>query len=180
MSELLSCSERESLGGGRYRSTIHLRPIAYLEDGVYVRSVHDWADGDVTLPHLVTRAPLMCGVAVDGMRRIYPTRELDRYLEIGAPYVKPAGSWVKVAMGAATRAANRITWHRAEADLSIVHAGHYVKLEIELLGGYVPPNSQFAFPVGLTGLTRSGSAILRDGVQVMSLRAPHVYDAANT
>ena len=32
---------------------------------------------------------MICGVRVNGGYRIYPTRELDRYIEIAAPYVKP-------------------------------------------------------------------------------------------
>ena len=175
-----ACAERESLGGNSYRSVLHVKPIAYLSGGSYLRSNHDFEQGDATWPHVVTRAPMMMSVGADGLRRIHPTRELDRYLEVGAPYVKPATNWTKVAFGTATRSANRIAWHRAEADLAVTFAGHFVKLDIELLGGYVPPNGQFAFPVGLTGLTRSGGRILRDGVEVMHLRAPDVYDAANT
>jgi hypothetical protein len=180
MSIINACTERDEMGGGLCREIIGVRPIAYLEGGVYKRAALDWVQGDASFPHLVSTAPIRVSVAADGMRRIHPTRELDRYLEIGAPYVKPAASWQKVAFGTATRAGNRVTWHRAEADLSVTHAGHYIKLEIELLGGYVPPNGQFAFPVGMTGLTRTGGNIYRDGVLVMALRAPQVYDAANT
>jgi hypothetical protein len=50
---------------------------------------------------------------------------------------------------------------------------------IELKGGWVPPNRQVAIPVGLTGLTRSGAWLLRDGVPVMHMRAPMMLDAAN-
>jgi hypothetical protein len=37
----------------------------------------------------------------------------------------------------------------------------------------------FAFPVGLQGLTWSGKHLHKDGVPVMGLRAPQVYDAGN-
>ena len=65
------------------------------------------------------------------------------------------------------------------ADMSIVHAGHYLKLDIELKGGYVPPGGKFAFPVGIQGLTRSGNQILDGEKVVMVLRKPVAYDAAN-
>ena len=173
-----ACAERESLGGGQYRSVLHIKPVAFLQDGAYVRSNHDWADGDAQFPHVVSRAPILVYTAPDGFRRICPTRETDRYIEIGAPLVKVAGVWTKPNFGTATRTANRITWHNPNADMSVTMAGHYLKADIELLGGYVPADRQFAFPVGMSGLTRDGGRILRDGVEVMHLRAPDLYDAA--
>jgi len=118
-------------------------------------------------------------VADDGMRRIHPTREEDRYVEIGAPYVKVGGVWRKMGFRGGMRTANRLNWASRQANMSIVHAGHYVKLEIELKRGYVPEDGLVAFPVGLNGLKRSGANILSDGRPVMSLRAPTMYDAAN-
>ena len=174
-----ACAERDSLGGGRYQSVLHIKPIAYLNGGTYYRSSRDWANGDATFPHVVTAAPMMVYTAADGMRRICPTRETDRYVEIGAPLVKVAGVWTKPNFGAATRDGNRLTWHNPNADMSVTMAGHYLKADIELLGGYIPADRQFAFPVGMSGLTRDGGRILRDGVEVMHLRAPDLYDAAN-
>ena len=173
-----ACAERESLGGNSYRNIHHIKPIAFLQDGSYVRSNHNWVNGDATFRHVVTAAPMLVYTASDGMRRIAPTREPDRYIEIGAPLVKVGGIWTKPNFGAATRVGNRLTWHNVNADMSVTMAGHYIKADIALLGGYIPADRQFAFPVGMSGLTRDGGRILRDGVEVMHLRAPDVYDAA--
>jgi hypothetical protein len=174
-----ACSERDDLGGGRFRQEIAIKPVAYLDGGTYYRSSHDWGNGSEAFPHVVTAAPLMVYTAADGMRRICPTRETDRYVEIGAPLVKVGGVWTKPSFGSATRSGNRLTWHNPNADMSVTMAGHYIKADIELLGGYVPQDRQFAFPVGMSGLTRTGGIIYREGVPVMHLGAPDLYDAAN-
>lgn len=183
MTELFTCAERDDLGGGRIRHTQHLRPICYADasdGGRLKRIVSTWADSGVTArPHMVSASKMMVSVGDDGMRRIHPTRELDRYMEIGAPMVKVAGVWRKVGFTGATRTANSITWHRPQADLTITHGGHFVKLDMELLGGYVPEQGLVAFPVGMKGLTRKGGQILADGETVCLVREPVVSDAAN-
>ncbi len=179
MTELGTHFERSYLGGGRYGFTQHLRPIAYREAGGYKRIANDWTDGDQDWPHVVTRAPFLVSVGGDGLRRIHPTREPDRYFEFGAPYIKPAGSWQKVNLGAPVRSGSLLTWTTAQANVYIQMAGHYVKLGILLKGGWQPPGGQFAFPVGLAGLTRQGGNILADGQRVMLVRAPHVEDLDN-
>ena len=73
MAFINACTERESLGGGRYRSVIYAKPVAYLSGGTYWRSDHNWATGDAAYPHVVTAAPMMVYTASDGMRRICPT-----------------------------------------------------------------------------------------------------------
>lgn len=174
-------AERKHLGGGRYRLTLHPKCIAFRDDqGKLCRNECDWEDSGIPgRPHIVTKAPFMVSVADDGMRRIHPTRENDRYFEIGAPYVKIGGVWEQVGFSGASCQGNRITWSKPQADLSVTMGGHFIKMEIELKGGYVPPDGGFAFPVGLTGLTRSGGQIKADGVTVMRLRKPNVYDADN-
>lgn len=183
MAELFICGEREDLGGGHFRHTQHIKPICYADAadaGRLKRIVSNWVDsGIIGRPHLVSASRMMVSVAGDGMRRIHPTREADRYMEIGTPYVKIAGVWRKVGFTGATRTANSITWHRAEANLTITHAGHFIKLDLELLDGYVPEGNLVAFPVGLSGLTRSGTRILAGAETVALLRAPVVTDAAN-
>jgi hypothetical protein len=171
--------ELDELAAGKKRQTIHMRPIAYRDNGSLARIANDWGDGDAERPHLITRAPFMVSMANDGMRRIHPTRELDRYFEFGAPYIKPATNWQKVNLGAPERVGNRLQWTTANANLYVVMAGHYVKLAILLKNGWQPPNGQFAFPVGLTGMTRQGGVLLADGVPVMTMRAPHVEDMDN-
>lgn len=181
MSLLTTHCDLDDLGSGRYRQTINPRRIAYAEDGVLKRGVDAWTDGDAARPHVVTRAAMMVYAAPDGMYRVCPTREADVYAEIGAPYVKPAGTWTKVNLGAFSRSGNVLTATNAGGQVrtTITFGGHFIKPEWELLGGYVPPNGQFAFPVGLNGLTRSGGTFYKSGVPVMSIRPPIVYDKAN-
>ena len=89
-----ACTEQDDLGGGRFRSIIGLRPTAYLVDGIYQRAVHDWTDnGGAAHAHLVTRAPLMCGVTVDGMRRFYPLRDDSAYIEFAPPQYYDGEKW---------------------------------------------------------------------------------------
>lgn len=180
MMYLSACHELDDLGGGRFRSTVHLRPVAYRENGVYKPNVMDWVDdGGPGWPHAVARAPLLTYVAADGMRRLCPTRDRDRYVEIGPPYIKPAGTWTKVNLGSPTRSANMLTWTTTQANIYIAHAGHFVKLEVSLKGGWIPPNNQVAFPVGMQGLTRQGTDFYEDDRLVMRMAPPVVYDAAN-
>lgn len=173
VSLLTSHAELDDLGGGRYRHTQHLRAIAYREAGALVRSVHDWGDGDANLPHLVSRAPMMVSAGAAGKYRIYPTRALDRYIELS--------QWVGAGFQNPVRSGNTLTFSQSQgkALLKLAMGGHFLKVETELLGGYIPPNSQFAWPITLVGLTRQGSDLLADGVLVAHLRAPNVYDAAN-
>ena len=64
----------------------------YDDDGTLRRIVNDWVDSGIPArPHIVTSAPFLISAGDDGMRRLHPTRELDRYFEIGAPYVKVGG-----------------------------------------------------------------------------------------
>ena len=47
MTILRICSETEELGGGRFRLTQHLRPIAYDDAGTLRRIVSDWGDSGI-------------------------------------------------------------------------------------------------------------------------------------
>jgi hypothetical protein len=169
--------ELEDLGNGRKRLTLHPRPVAYFKNG-WQRMDSTWQNGDSTFPHQVT-AGLMVGTGEVGNRRIYPTRNPNVYIEVGAPYIFQSGRWVRVPFSAPTRSGATLTWSRPQADLRVTHAGHAVKLDIELKNGYVPPNNQFAFPIDLVGLTREGRYLLADSVRVLKLAPPFAYDAAN-
>ena len=171
--------EQQGLGGGSFRNTIHMKKIAYREDGILKRSVHDWVNGDVNFPHVVTRANMLVYTAGDGMRRICPTRDPLRWVSIGAPYLKPSTTWNKVSLGTPTRSGNALTWTTAQAKVNVVMGGHMVDLSCEFLGGWQPPNGQIAFPVGMSGLTRVGSVFYQDGVPVLTLRPFQMVDAAN-
>lgn len=180
MAELGRNWERESLGGGRYRLTQYQKPHCYQESGVWRRINDNWEDSGIPVcPHIVTKAPFMVSVGEDGMRRIHPTKELDRYVEIGAPYVKIGGEWAQVNLGKPARRGNLLKWTTDQANLYIRMAGHFIKLGILLKNGWEPPDGKFAFPVGLTGLTRDGGQIKADGVTVMCVSAPVVYDYDN-
>jgi hypothetical protein len=181
MAFLTTCHEDDSLGGGRHRALISIKPRAFrngaMGGGALERIVHAWEQGDIARPHVINRAGMPLRMDGDGFLDIYPTREPDRYLSIGAPYILQGGVWTKVNLGPATRTANRISWTTAQADISVTFGGHFVEVgRIELKGGWVPPNRQVAIPVGLTGLTRSGGVLLRDGVPVLTMRPPHVED----
>lgn len=171
--------EQDELGNGVFRNTIAMKAIAYRQNGVLLRMNQAWEDGDVNFPQMVTRAPLMVSTAGNGTRRIHPTREADRYIEMGAPFAKVGGTWTRVTLGAPTRANGRLTWTRPNYNLYIDHGGHFIKLAILLKNGFVPEDGLFAFPVGISGLTRVGNEIRRDGVPVMQLRPLHVEDLDN-
>ena len=179
MSELGTTWERESLGGGRYRHTQHMRPIAYRDAGVLKRINNDWQNDHEDRPHMVTAAPFLVSVGNDGLRRIHPTCELDRYIEMGAPFVKIGGVWQQVSLRQPTRTGNRLAWTTNNANMYVDMGGHFIKLAILLKNGWQPPEGKFAFPVGLTGLTRTGGQLYADGVPVMSIRAPHLEDYDN-
>ena len=173
-------NEIDELGGGRFRLTQMLKDHCHRDaNGYWRRNVNDFVNsGIVGRPHLVSTAPFMVSVNDEGHRRIHPTNDPLRYLEVGTPYVKPAAQWVKVGFSNATRTGNTITWSRAQANLSIAMGGHFINWECELLGGYSP--GQVALPVNLVGLTRTGDTIFADGVPVMFLSKPVMRDAANS
>lgn len=178
MTELGRNFERQTLPGGFIQQTLSIKPIAYRgDDGRFRRIVSDWEDSGIpTRPHLISKAPMIISAGNDGMRRIHPTRKLDRYFQIGAPRVKVGGVWRQVNLGAPTRTANLLTWTKPQANMYVRMAGHYIKLAILLKAGWVPEDSIIAFPVGLHGLTRSKGQIFADGVPVMHMRPPHVQD----
>lgn len=172
----------DDLGGGVFRNEISLRRVAYLLNGSYRQEVLDWGDsGIVGLPHRVSQAKLQINVGNDGMRRFHPTGDPNKYLEIGAPFIQvgAGATWTQVHLGQEARTKNSLKWHTQNADFSIFHAGHYSKLEIELLNGFIPQNNRIAFPVGLSGFTRNGLQILDGGNVVSSLRPFLAWDAAD-
>lgn len=180
MGVLHSTGETISIGGRSFRLEQWTRRIAYWSLGTLKRIVNDWVDSGIpSMPHIVTKAPLMISCADDGMRRIHPTRELGRYVELGPPYVKVGGVWTQPALGSPVRTGNLLQWTTANANLYAQMGGHFVKFGFLLKGGWIPEDYQIAVPVGLTGLTRSGSSILRDGVVVATLRKPHMEDVDN-
>lgn len=174
-----ACAETLDLGNRRFQNTHSMCPIAFQNAGSYQRIDPKFVSGDANFPHVVEVARLKMYTAGDGLRRICPTGDPAVWFEIGAPYIKPAATWQKVTINAFTRTANRLFSVNTNVDVSIWFGGHFAKLEFELKGGYVPPNGQFAFPVGLNGLTRTGDTLYANGVPVMTLNKPVVYDAAN-
>lgn len=174
-------SELVDLGGGQQQLTQHIKPVGfYTAQGSLQYINNDFEDsGDGLRPHIVTTAPMFVSVGSDGARRIHPTRELDRYFEIGAPYVKIGGVWTQVSLGSPSRTRSRLQWTTAQANVYLDMAGHYCKVGILLKNGWRPEGGQFAFPVGIQGLTRQGGQLYADGVPVMSFRAPVVYDYDN-
>jgi hypothetical protein len=175
-----SCHELTDLGGGLFRSTIYAKPAAYYNRGVFRRIANEWQDSDVpSRPHIVTSAPFLISVGNDGLRRIHPTREQDRYLEIGAPFVKVGGAWTQAILGTPDRIGNLLRWGRENVNTYIYMGGHFVKMAMLLKNGWVPEDHQFAFPVGLVGLTRDGGQIFSDGQEVMCISSLTVIDRDN-
>ena len=164
----------------QFRTVIRQRPIAHLENGWYVRNVDDWqSGGPIPLPHIVTRSSMIVTAGNASRRRIHPTRELDRWIEIGAPYVKVGGTWTQINLGTPVRTGNLLQWTKPQANLYLRMIGHAVKFGVLLKGGWVPEDSKIAWPVGAVGLSRSGAIIKRDGVPVARLRPAHVEDMDN-
>lgn len=172
--------DQVDLGSGLLQNTINMKPVAYLANGAYRAMNPSWTDsGDSARQQIVTAAPLMVSAGNDGLRRFHPTRQIDKYIELGAPYVQVGGVWTQVNLGTPTRTGKTLTWQTANADFTVQMGGHFCDLDIELKNGYVPQNSRVAFPVGISGLTRSGTAILDGGNVVANLRPFQMYDAAN-
>ena len=173
---LSECVTLDELGGGQYQQTIHPKPIAYNAGGILTPINSDWADNGPERPHIVTAAPFFTSIGPEGARRVHPTREIDRYFEIGRPWAKIGGTWQVAPMNPLTRNGNRLVSTNANYNLYILHGGHFVKLAILLKGGFVPAGGQFAFPVDLVGFNRQGGIILDGDVPVMRLQPFTVED----
>ena len=157
----------------------HIKPAAY-RDGDYLKKITiDFRHGDEQRPHMITAAPFILSVQDDGARRFHPTREIDRYFELGRPMIYVAGEWQPIPYANAHRKSNRISWKHAKSDMNFTMAGHYLKQDIELKNGYIPPDHILGFPFDLVGYQRQGGQILDRGRPVLRLRAPEVYDAAD-
>lgn len=177
MAELSKYFEREDLGGGRFRNSISLRPIAFLNNGTFQRIINNFADGDVNFPHIVTAAGFFSYITPQGDWRIHPTRDPQVWFSIGAPFINPA-SPTRVSMNPLTRSGNVLTSVNTNFDARIINGGHTLKLEFQLKNGFVPPQGKVAFPINAQGVTRVGNALLVGGTTVMYLPPPIVYDAA--
>jgi len=180
MSELGRNWEREDLGGGRFRHTQDLKPIAYFQGGLWRRIVRDWADGDASFPHVISQAGLRVRTAPKGDRRILPVQDDDNaWFSISSPFIQIGGNWTQPSLGAFSRQGNLLQATSTNVNTYIWHGGHFIKAGFLLKGGWQPANGQFAFRVGLNGLTRQGGQLLYNGQPVMRLRPPVVYDWDN-
>lgn len=182
MTLLTTIAELDELGGGRFRQSLRIKPIAWRDaSGNLRRIVADWADGDALYPHVVTESRLRVLTAANGDRRICPVPgDLEAWFSISRPFVKVGGVWQQPSLGTFTRTANMLQAETANVLTRLYHGGHFVKAGFLLKNGWVPEDRQFAFRVGLNGLTRDGGALLYDGAPVMHLRRPVVYDYDNS
>lgn len=171
----------DDLGGGRFRSTLHITPAAWLKPGQGLRAiVNDWANGDVNYPHVISEAKIRVRTAPNGDRLILPVpTDDDAWFSISSPFINVAGSWVQPALGSFSRTGNLISAINPNVNTYIWHGGHYIKAGFLLKNGWQPTNGQFAFRVGLNGLSRSGKNLLYNGKPELILRAPLVYDVDN-
>ena len=70
MTIINACAEREDLGGGRFRNTHFLKPVAFDKPGIgWRRIVSDWGQGDANYPHIITEARMRVRTAANGDRR---------------------------------------------------------------------------------------------------------------
>lgn len=176
MALLDTCHELVDLGGGQFRLTAHIRQVAYRHAGSLHRIATTWANSGIPgRPHIVTASQLMTSAGNDGTRRIHPTRDENVYLELGAPFVK-IGDWTQVTLGTPDRNRNFLRWTTTSANLYVAHGGHFIKLGILLKNGWQPEDGLIAFPFALSGLTWQAGNLLAQGVPVMRLRPPLVYD----
>lgn len=170
---------REELSGGLFRLIQSLRPVNFFRDGAYREIINDYVDTGIgARPFALDNAPLMASVGAGGTRRLHPTRETDVYLEIGRPY--NVATRTPYTLNPLVRSGNLLTSTNTLADVMIWHGGHFSKLGIELKGSWrTAPPAQFAFPVTLSGLTWNAGVLSKDGVPVMRLSAPVMYDVTN-
>lgn len=182
MAEYGSTWERTDLGGGQFEHVQHLKPITYFRDGLFRPMVNDYIN-DGLGGHAIVDSPLMVTIGDDAngraTRQLHPTGELDVWASIGRPYNVTTRE--PYPLNPFVRSGNLLTSTNTLADVMIWHGGHFSKLGIRLKGAWrTSPPEQFAFPVGLQGLTWEGDGVIaKNGVPVMRLTAPVMYDMAN-
>lgn len=177
-----ACFDEDDLGSGRFSRVLSIKPKNFFRDGLWRPSNHNWVAGDATWGLKVEDAPMLVYWAA-GKIRICPTREPLKYIEVGRPMHKPAGSWVNMPMAAPVQTGNVVKSTNANYDVWITMGGHTIDLyDIQLKAGWRPTNSQISFVVGLNGLRINQRQIVDvdSGAVVGSLAgAPMVYDASN-
>src|SRR3990167_6884354 len=112
MTIINACAEREDLGGGRFRHTQFLKPVAFDKPGIgWRRIVSDWGDGNAQEPHIVTEARMRGRTAANGDRRILPIPGDDNaWFSLSSPYIKGGGNnWIQPSLGAFTRQGNLLS-----------------------------------------------------------------------
>lgn len=134
MSELMLCGEREDLGGGRFRLTQHLRPIAYARNGVMRRMAWRYGDsGDVNMPRGADEAILArFDPRIAGKSPLWEVRTPDR-----SKFARFA--LLNANNVAAQKASdNEYVYPNAldGADLALIYAGHYVAADLRLKAGH--------------------------------------------
>ena len=171
----------DDLHGGRFRSTHHIKPRAWAKPGLGLRDIiENWGDGDASFPHVVSEAKLRVLTAPNGDRRICPVpTDLDAWLSISSPFIRSGETWIQPSPGTFTRVGNLLSAVTPNVNTYITHAGHYIKAGFLLKGGWLPPQSQFAFRVGTQGLTRNGGVLSYAGRPELIVRPPVVYDWQN-
>jgi len=181
MGLISTCAELDDLGGGHFRHTAYLKPVAWDKPGIGLRRiVSDWMAGDASFPHVVSEAKISVLTAPNGDRRICPVpSDLNAWASISAPYVKVGGVWQQPNLGSFSRSVNLLSAVNPNVNTYIQHCSHYIKAGFLLKGGWRPEDDQFAFRVDLQGLTRSGGVLSYAGRPELIIRPPVVYDLQN-
>lgn len=171
-------AELDYLGGRVFQRTQYQVPVAFRDGQVLKPIRSDFVHGDDHFPFLFDQGPYFLQVGRDGSRRVHPTRELDRYFELGPPSFFLRGVWFRYFFSP-LQLKNSIVWTGDYMSMVIRNDGHKFKLDIELKNGFIPPDNLVAFPFRLVGLHRAGS-IVYDGIHpVMQFQSPVIYDAAD-
>jgi len=180
--------EREDHHDGSFTQTLSIAPICYNDNSVWKRNDLMWKQGDEQYPFLVEQAPMIVRMDLQGNQKVHPTRELDRWIEIGAPRIKTGAGFERYDYGDPSLIKdNNVIWDkRVNMRMNSIFGGHFLRFsEIELksrplLGIYTPPEGLIAFPIKTQGLDwKADGTIWADSKKVMYLKTPVVYDVAN-
>lgn len=173
-----SCTEQTEDRPGVFTAEIGIKPVAYSDKGTLKRNALTFAQkGALERPYVLDTAPLWAECAGDGAARFCPTRNPERYIEIGAPRLKGD---VKPSLGLASLAKTQaVGWQSADFDMEWLHAGHYCSWLLRPKAGWAPPDGVLSFPITVRGLEWDKGRVLADGLPVARLRDPVAYDADN-
>jgi len=176
-----TCCEQTELGGGRFESVHHIKPVAHNHRGTLKRNVLAYeSKGDLARPLVLDRAPLTAKMATDGSAHFHPTRDDNVWVGFGAPQMKAGTQFSPVAVSAPSLSkVQAVAWDNPNFTMEWIHGGHFASWLMRPRAGWKVPGGTLLFPVTMAGLELKGDTFLSRGEPVCSLRAPYVHDLAN-